>query len=77
MLYMAEGVSASKLGNAKKNFGRFFREVKNELKKVIWPSKVQLTNNTMTVLLACFIIGAIIWIFDTGLSKLTEIIFIK
>ena len=42
----------------------FFKEVKSELKKVVWPSKKQLINNTLIVIAAVLIIGVVIWVFD-------------
>lgn len=69
---MAENARTSKLANIKKNFVRFFKDVRTELKKVIWPSKEQLTNNTATVLFVCLFVGAIIWIADEVLTKVVE-----
>jgi preprotein translocase subunit SecE len=69
---MAEEVKVSKLGNTRKNFVKFFKEVRSELKKVIWPSRVQLRNNTVTVLACCFIVGAIIWVVDWGLTSIIK-----
>ncbi len=43
---------------------RFFREMRSELKKVVWPTKSQIINNVIVVLVCCLIIGACIWIFD-------------
>ena len=74
---MTDAVKTSRLEVTKKNFGKFFREIKNELKKVIWPTRSQLTNNTLTVLLSCLIIGILIWLFDMGLVKATEKLFTK
>ena len=65
---MAENVKVSRFESSKKGIIKFFKEVRNELKKVIWPNRSQLTKSTITVLTACFIIGAIIWIFDLGLT---------
>ncbi len=48
----------------KKDRGLWFREMKSELKKVIWPNKKTVLKNTGTVLLCSLIIGACIWIFD-------------
>ena len=48
----------------KKNRGQWFREMKSELKKVIWPDKKTVMKNTGTVLLCSLIVGAAIWIFD-------------
>ena len=48
----------------KKSRGQWFREMKSELKKVVWPSRKTVLNNTGTVLLCSLCIGACIWIFD-------------
>lgn len=69
---MAEKESTSKLVKLKNKIVRFFKDVRAELKKVIWPSRQQLVNNTLTVLLTCLVIGALIWIADGALSKLVE-----
>ncbi len=67
----------SKLKNIGLGIVKFFKEVRVELKKVVWPSRKQLINNTLTVLLSCLIIGGIIWISDFGLAKIVEIIYTK
>ncbi len=43
---------------------KYCREMKSELKKVVWPSKKQLLNNTGVVVVCSLIVGAFIWIFD-------------
>ena len=47
-----------------KDRGRWFREMKSELKKVVWPTGKETMKNTGTVLLCSVIVGAFIWIFD-------------
>ena len=47
-----------------KDRGRWFREMKSELKKVVWPSGKETMKNTGTVLLCSLIVGAFIWVFD-------------
>ena len=42
----------------------YFKEVKSELKKVVWPSFKQVKNNTLIVIACVLIIGAFIWICD-------------
>ena len=71
---MADDVRVSRVGSTRKNFVRFFKEVRSELKKVIWPSRAQLINNTFTVLMSCLIVGAIIWITDAGLAELIDLL---
>ena len=43
---------------------RWFREMRSELKKVVWPSGKQLLNNTLIVLAAVLIVGVIVCLFD-------------
>ena len=57
--------------NVKKDRGRWFREMRSELKKVVWPSKEKVAKNTGTVILYSVIIGACIWIFD-GVARSEE-----
>ena len=47
-----------------KDRGRWCREMKSELKKVVWPSGKETMKNTGTVLLCSLVVGAFIWIFD-------------
>jgi len=48
----------------KKDRGRWFREMRSELKKVVWPTPQKVAQNTGTVLLYSVIFGAFIWVFD-------------
>ncbi len=48
--------------------GKFFKDLKAEVKKVIWPTKKQLINNTLIVIIAILLIGAGIWILDAVFS---------
>lgn len=45
-------------------FSKWFREMRSELKKVVWPSKKQVLQNTLVVLLCVLVVGVFIWIFD-------------
>jgi len=56
------------LKRAAGKFSKYFKDVKNELKRVIWPTRSQLINNTITVLILCFIVGVLIWLFDWDLA---------
>ncbi|QNL43398.1 preprotein translocase subunit SecE [Oscillibacter hominis] len=48
----------------KKDRGRWFREMKSELKKIVWPEGKTVAKNTGTVLLCSLAIGVCIWVFD-------------
>ncbi len=44
--------------------GKWFREMRSELKKVVWPTFPQVLNNTGIVLTMIVLVGAIIAGFD-------------
>jgi len=48
----------------KKDRARWFREMKSELKKIVWSDRKTTVKDTGTVLLCSLLIGACIWIFD-------------
>ena len=48
----------------KKDRGKWFREMKSELKKVVWPQPKKTLKDTGTVLMFSLLVGACIWIFD-------------
>lgn len=74
---MTEVAKTSKLNQIPKGILKFIREIRSELKKVVWLNRKQLINNTITVLLACLVIGIIIWISDLCFLKLSDLVFIK
>ena len=43
---------------------RYFRELRSELKKVVWPTPAQVLKNTMIVLACVVVVGIFIWVFD-------------
>ena len=47
-----------------KRIARYFREMKSELKKVVWPTFKQIRNNTGVVITALILVGAIIAVLD-------------
>lgn len=54
--------------------GKWFRELKSECRKIVWPSRQQTTNNTLVVVACVVIVGIIIWaldlIFGIGINAL-------
>ena len=50
----------------KKDRSKWFREMRSELKKVVWPNGKTTMKNTGTVLLCSLAVGVVIWIFDEG-----------
>lgn len=47
-----------------KRVGKWFREMKSELKKVIWPTPKQMLNNTLVSLFMMAISAVGLWCFD-------------
>ena len=43
---------------------RYFRELRSELKKVVWPTPQQVLKNTLIVLACVLVVGVFIWLFD-------------
>ena len=43
---------------------RYFRELRSELKKVVWSSPEQVLKNTVIVLVCVVTVGVFIWLFD-------------
>ena len=48
-----------------KRIGKWFREMKSELKKVVWPSTQTLVNNTAITLFVTILAAVILWGFDS------------
>ena len=47
-----------------KKVAKWWREMKSELKKVVWPSKKSVVNNTAVALLVMAVSAIVIWGFD-------------
>jgi len=47
-----------------KKIAKWWREMKSELKKVVWPSKKTIINNTVAALVVMAISAIVIWGFD-------------
>ena len=43
---------------------KFFREMRSELKKVVWPTKEQVLKNALIVAGCVLFVGLFIWLFD-------------
>ena len=53
---------------------KWFREMKSELKKVVWPNKKQIINNTLVVLAMSLICAVIVWGFDRVASLAVQLL---
>ena len=56
---------------------RYFRELKSELKKVVWSTPKQVLKNALIVVACVLVVGVFIWAFDfvaqTLITKLIEV----
>jgi len=49
---------------------KWFRELKSELKKVVWPTKKQILKNTAVVLVVLLLVGVVVGLLDFAFEKL-------
>ena len=59
----------------KKDHGKWFREMRSELKKVIWPTGKSLTNNTLISVGVMLASAVVLWGFDELAQMLVKAIF--
>ena len=56
---------------------RYFRELKSELKKVVWPTPKQVLKNGLIVVGCVLVVGVFIWLFDlvaqVGIDSLIDL----
>ena len=61
---MAEAKKANWFVRAWGGICRYFRELRSELKKVVWPTPQQVLKNTAIVVCCVIAVGVFIWLFD-------------
>ena len=49
---------------------KWFREMRSELKKVVWPTRKQMVNNTVVVLVIVVISSVVLWVVDYAGSEI-------
>jgi preprotein translocase subunit SecE len=63
---------AKKVGNffvkIGKAIAKFFKDLKGETKKIVWPGRHMVLKSTGIVLAAILVIGAVIWLLDFAVS---------
>lgn len=68
---MAETKKGPSLG---KKISKWLREMKSELKKVVWPSPKQILNNTLVALVVMLIFAIVIWAFDSLADRAVQLL---
>ena len=54
--------------------GKWFRDMKSELKKVQWPTRKQTINNTLIVIACVIVVGICIALFDFVANQLISLL---
>ena len=54
---------------------RYLEEVSKEMRKVSWPSRKELTSNTLITILAAVVISILIFVTDRTISTVLEVIY--
>lgn len=57
-----------------KRIVKYFRDVKGEFKKIIWPTLPTVVRNTGVTLAMCAILGLVICVIDFGLGALVNLL---
>lgn len=55
-------------------FVKYFKDLKSEIKKVVWPSKKTVWNNTGVVIAAMLVAGVFVWGIDSIFKVLFDLI---
>ena len=50
----------------KTGFGDYYKGIKTEMKKVVWPTKKEVASYTAVVIATCAIFALGFWLIDTG-----------
>ncbi len=53
---------------------KYFKELKSEFKKVVWPSKKTVFNNTGVVLATVIVSGLFVWALDSVFTALLQLL---
>jgi transcriptional antiterminator NusG len=56
------------------NFWRFAQSSRGELRKVIWPTRQETVQTTLTVFVFVLILGVFFWLLDMGLVSITRLL---
>ena len=65
---------SAQTSSKKGKMGNYFRGVKAETKKVIWPTKKETVNYISVVIFMCAIFGLVVWVLDLGIHRLLSFI---
>ena len=59
----------------KGGFGQWLRDMKGEMKKIVWPTKKDTARNTGIVIGMCLCVGVFLWVFDAAATTIVSTLF--
>ena len=69
-----KGKVKKKRAKGSNRFARWFREMRSELKKVIWPTPKQIVNNTIVSVTVMIAAAIVIWAIDQAGAQIFQAI---
>ncbi len=57
-----------------KDWIQFFKDAREELKKVTWPDREEVTSFTVVVVVALIVFSIFLWLVDTGLMAMIRVV---
>ncbi|MDR1131944.1 MAG: preprotein translocase subunit SecE [Oscillospiraceae bacterium] len=70
--------TGSEKRNVKARLSQWFRDLKSELKKVVWPTRAQTARNTGITLVLSLVSAVVLWAFDSladaGVNALIKLV---
>lgn len=70
----AKSAAAAVAPKQKRSIIKYFKDARSEFKKVVWPSRKQVVNNTIVVIASLIVSGIAIWALDSGFGSLLMLI---
>jgi len=70
-----ETASVSKVESGVTGFKSFLGEVKVEMQKCTWPTKSELKEQTIVVVVSVLLLAAVVWFSDTILMAIMRVLF--
>ena len=58
-----------------KGIGKRFKDIKSEMKKIVWPTKSQVVNNTLIVIAVSLVAAVLIFGLDTVFGLVLKLIY--
>ena len=75
LLVVAAGAAALALTSAQgRQLWRFALDSRMEVRKVVWPTRQETIQTTLIVIVMVFILGLILWLFDTILRSIFNLL---